>query len=103
MNRLRPKSILLLLFILLIAVLQQSCSTAHRAIKAPIKLEGADYLFEKLKQSEIHFSDFSAKFSAEYTVDKKKTALSGQFRIKHDSLIWISISPILGIEMAFHT
>jgi hypothetical protein len=100
MNRFSALLNLFLIFIVPIALLQQGCSTERRAIKAPLKEEGADYLFGKLKQSEIHFSDLSAKFSAEYTVDKKKTSLSGQLRIKHDSLIWISISPLLGIEMA---
>ena len=100
MNSLKPAIKLLLIFIIPFSLLQQSCSISRRAIKAPLKEEGADYLFGKLKQSEIHFSDLSAKFSAEYTVDKNKTALSGQLRIKHDSLIWISISPLLGIEMA---
>lgn len=100
MNRLSPALKVLLLFVIPVALLQQGCSTERRAIKAPLKEEGADFLFDKLKQSEIHFSDLSAKFSAEYTVDKKKTSLSGQLRIRHDSLIWISISPLLGIEMA---
>ena len=100
MNRSRSAIKLLLIFAIPFAVLQQGCSSARRAIKAPLKEKGADYLFEKLKQNEIHFSDLSAKFSAEYTVDKKKTTLSGQLRIKHDSIIWISISPLLGIEMA---
>lgn len=100
MNRLSPAIRLLLIMAIPFAMLQQGCSSSRRAIKAPLKEEGADYLFAKLKESEIHFSDLSAKFSAEYTVDKKKTSLSGQLRIKHDSIIWISISPILGIEMA---
>jgi len=100
MNKLRPVIKLLLIFVIPLAILQQGCSPARRAIKAPLKEEGSDYLFGKLKKSEIHFSDLSAKFSAEYTVNKKKTSLSGQLRIKHDSLIWISISPLLGIEMA---
>ena len=100
MNRLSTALKLLLIFVIPFALLQQGCSGTRRAIKAPLKEEGADYLFDKLKQSELHFSDLSAKFSAEYTVDKKKTSLSGQLRIKHDSLIWISISPLLGIEMA---
>jgi hypothetical protein len=100
MNRSSKAIKLLLLALIPFALLQQSCSYARRAIKAPLKVEGADYLFKKLKHSEIHFNDLSAKFSAEYTVNKKKTTLSGQLRIKHDSLIWISISPLLGIEMA---
>lgn len=81
------------------AFLLAGCTSSRHIIKAPLKEQGADYLFGQLKKSEIHFSDLSAKFSAEYTNDKKTTSFSGQIRIKHDSLIWISISPLLGIEM----
>ena len=79
--------------------LTEGCTSARHIIKAPLKEQGAEYLFGQLKKSEIHFDDLSAKFSAEYTNDKKTTSFSGQIRIKHDSLIWISISPLLGIDM----
>jgi hypothetical protein len=42
------------LFILLIfsSTFYYSCNTQKQAIKAPIKEEGADYLFAKLKENE---------------------------------------------------
>ena len=67
-------------------------------MKAPIKEEGADFLFGKLKEKELKFDWFSAKFSAEYTNKGKKNSFSGQIRIRKDSLIWISLTPMLGIE-----
>jgi hypothetical protein len=98
MNKIKRAS-KLLLFACSAAFLFAGCTSTRHIIKAPLKEKGADYLFDQLKKSEIHFSDLSAKFSAEYTKDKKTTSFSGQIRIKHDSLIWISISPIMGIEM----
>jgi hypothetical protein len=98
MNRTGRASVLLLI-VCSAAFIMAGCSSTRHIIKAPIKEQGADYLFGKLKNSEIHFGDLSAKFSAEYTNDKKTTSFSGQIRIEHDSLIWISISPLLGIEM----
>jgi hypothetical protein len=89
----------LLILVCSVSFLLAGCTTSRHIIKAPLKEQGADYLFGQLKKSEIHFSDLSAKFSAEYTNDKKTTSFSGQIRIQHDSLIWISISPLLGIEM----
>jgi len=91
----------LILFLLACSTvfLMAGCTTSRQIIKAPLKEQGSDYLFGKLKKSEIHFDNLSAKFSAEYTNDKKTTSFSGQIRIEHDSLIWISISPLLGIEM----
>jgi hypothetical protein len=77
-----------------------SCKTNRSIIKEPIKEYGADYLFEKLKENELKFDWFSAKYNLELIIDKKKTSLSGQLRVQKDSVIWISFSPALGIEMA---
>jgi hypothetical protein len=75
-----------------------SCSPSRKVMKAPIKEEGADYLFGKLKEKELKFDWFSAKFSAEYTNKGKENSFNGQIRIRKDSLIWISLTPMLGIE-----
>ena len=75
-----------------------SCSPARKVLKAPIKEEGADFLFARLKEKEMKFNWFSAKFSAEYSNKGKENSFSGQIRIRKDSLIWISLTPMLGIE-----
>ena len=85
-----PLSILLILLF--------SCSPTRSVMKAPLKEEGADYLFEKLKEKELKYDWLSAKFSATYTNQGKETSFSGQLRIRKDSLIWISLTPMLGIE-----
>jgi hypothetical protein len=76
----------------------ESCSPARKVLKAPIKEEGAEFLFAKLKEKELKFNWFSAKFSAEYSNRGKENSFSGQIRIRKDSLIWISLTPMLGIE-----
>src|ERR1035437_5563102 len=60
-----PSSVLCLLlaFLLLFA----SCSTQRKIIKAPLKEEGPEYLFKKLKEHELQYTWLTAKFSAEYT------------------------------------
>ncbi|MFZ4521755.1 MAG: DUF4292 domain-containing protein [Bacteroidales bacterium] len=75
-----------------------SCSPARKVMKAPIKEEGAAFLFAKLKEKELKYDWFSAKFSADYSNKGKKNSFSGQIRIRKDSLIWISLTPMLGIE-----
>ncbi len=77
-----------------------SCSSTKRLIKEPLKEQGAEYLFENLKQNELKYNYFSARFSASFRQNKNSNSFSGQIRIHKDSLIWISISPALGIEMA---
>jgi len=49
---------------------------------------------------ELHFRYFSARVNAETTIDKQKTSFSANLRIVKDSLIWATISPALGIEVA---
>jgi Domain of unknown function (DUF4292) len=87
-----------ILFFLTSLFLFNSCSPARKILKAPLKEEGADFLFRKLKEKELKFDWFSAKFSAEYANKGKKNSFSGQIRIRKDSLIWISLTPMLGIE-----
>jgi hypothetical protein len=67
-------------------------------MKAPIKEEGADFLFGKLKENELKFDWFTARFSAEYENKGKENSFNGQMRIRKDSLIWITLTPMLGIE-----
>jgi hypothetical protein len=77
-----------------------SCKTSRKTIKSPLKEYGADYLFTKLKENELKFEWVSAKFNLDLIIDKKKTSVTGQVRMKKDSVIWVTLSPALGIEMA---
>jgi len=86
--------------LLLLSLVLFSCQTSRKTIKEPIKEYGADYLFSKLKESELKFEWFSAKFNLDLVIDKKNTSFTGQIRMKKDSAIWVSFSPALGIEMA---
>ena len=88
-----------LLYFLFSILFLTSCSSQKRAIKTPIKEEGAEYLFNKLKEHELKYSWFNAKFSAEYTNKGETKSFDGQIRILRDSIIWLSFTPALGIEV----
>ena len=75
-----------------------SCTGSRKAVRGPIKEQGDEYLMKKLKEHEFKFNQFSSKFNVTYEVDRKKTTVSGNLRIEKDSIIWISITPALGIE-----
>ena len=74
-----------------------SCKTPRSIIKQPIKQEGAEYLFGKLKERELQFTWFNARYSADYQNGNQKHAFSGQIRIQKDTLIWLSLS-VMGLE-----
>lgn len=90
----------LFLLVFLLSLFLVSCKSTRSVIKEPIKEYGADYLFGKLKENELKYDWFSAKFNIDLIIDKKKNSLSGQIRMRRDSVIWITLSPALGIEMA---
>jgi len=94
------RSIYFTINLIALLLLSVSCTTSRKAIREPLMEEGAEFLINKLKENELKFSTLSAKFTAVYAHDRKKTNLSGQLRIKRDSMIWISITPMMGIEMA---
>ncbi|OQX76239.1 MAG: hypothetical protein B6D64_10250 [Bacteroidetes bacterium 4484_276] len=99
MNFTRQNGFLLIIAILIVAGFS-SCKSNRSLIKAPIKEEGPEYLFERLKENEFRFNTFSAKFNVEYSMGKKMFEFKGQVRIVKDSLIWLTFGQDLGFEMA---
>ncbi len=89
---------LTLLLVIITTLLAASCTSTQKAVRAPLKEHGDQYLIEKLKSSELKFGEMAAKFDVNYKIDRKKTSFSGTLRIAKDSIIWISISPALNIE-----
>ncbi len=57
-------------------------------------------LVKKQKENELKFDWFATKSDIVAEVNGDKQNLSAVIRIKHDSLIWISINALLGIEVA---
>jgi len=96
------KSFLLALytaFALLTVFTWSSCTSYRKIIKEPLKAYGTEHLLEEMQAREINAPYISARFSAEMHRNKEKLSFNGQLRMKKDSIIWITISPALGIEM----
>ncbi|MFA8299008.1 MAG: DUF4292 domain-containing protein [Hyphomicrobiales bacterium] len=80
-------------------VFMTSCVSRRKAIREPLKEKGASFLLERLDSSKLNFNTLSLKFNAQLKEKRKTTNIKGQVRIQKDSLIWISFSPALGIEV----
>lgn len=89
-----------IVFIAFISLSLWSCRSERSLYKAPIKEEGASYLLTQLENHELKYKTFAAKFSLHYAGGKEKTSFKGNIRINRDSLIWVSIAPVMGIEVA---
>lgn len=77
-----------------------SCVSKRKLIKQPLKEYGEEFLIDKMQDSEARFEYFAARCNISLKSDKAHAELKGQIRMRYDSVIWISLSPALGIEVA---
>ena len=101
MNKTAVNSFKKILFVAFLRVAAIACTTPRSIIKAPLKSQGESYLLEKMSAAETKFTSLNTRINITLVDEKKsKTNLNGQLRILKDSIIWISLSPALGIEAA---
>lgn len=90
------------LFSVLIAVIVIlfSCRSERSAMKGDVEEAGSEYVMTQLEDHKLNFDSFQAKISVNYTKGNENASFKGNIRIKKDSAIWVSIAPVLGIEIA---
>ncbi len=95
-----------ILLFLLSFFLLPSCKTTKKIVDIPsaqVKLKGADVIevFDSVLANQFEFSYLAAKATVDYTDKSGETqSFDINIRMRHDSAIWISITPLLGIEAA---
>jgi hypothetical protein len=99
MNKMKREILLFKFLMVLIIVLNYSCINQRKTLKKPLKEQGADYLFEQLKKNELKYNLFSAKLSVTVNENKNSNTFYGNIRLKRDTVIWLSVTPAVGIEM----
>jgi hypothetical protein len=78
-----------------------SCKTSKKiVVAAPLKLRGADVIqvFDSVMRNEFTFEWLTLKASVEYTARNESESFDVNLRVRKDSAIWLSITPLLGIE-----
>ncbi len=90
------------LFIFVFGLVFLACKVQEKEnVKIKIKPRSPRYLVNKLLQNEFQFNTITVKANIEVTdTSGKENSFKTHIRIKKDSAIWLSITPILGIEMA---
>ena len=82
------------------------CKTPKKIVDIPsvqVKLKGADVIqvFDSVLVNQFEFSYLAAKATVDYTDKSGETqSFDVNMRMRRDSAIWISITPLLGIEVA---
>ncbi|MBK7967166.1 MAG: DUF4292 domain-containing protein [Bacteroidetes bacterium] len=82
-----------------------SCKSRQKAVTSPTTIvpmenESVEELMNRLDSSAFKAEWISGKASVKTNQDGNETSFNITLRAKKDSVIWISISPLLGIEVA---
>ena len=77
-----------------------SCKTKEVVTKKDLRYKSADFLFGQLAKKEMHYKWLSAKVAVKLKSAKGSNSFSVRLRMLKDSVIWASITPALGIEVA---
>lgn len=77
-----------------------SCKNTERAKRSSLEGKKTDYLIQQMHANAFHFETLSSKAAIELDQGGKKTSFKANIRLRRDSAIWVSITPLLGIEMA---
>lgn len=107
MNNPKAKPVILFPVLLLLFFFHSSCRTTKKAEKPIVIRESkklvertADELLSLIYQNSFNADWLAAKAEVESNVDGKKNSFDITLRMRKDSVIWVSISPLLGLEAA---
>jgi hypothetical protein len=107
MSNLRTKPEALMTALLIIVFFISSCRTVKKTEKPIIIRESktlaertADELLSLINQNSFKAEWLAAKAEVESVVEGKKNTFDITLRMRKDSVIWVSISPLLGLETA---
>ena len=91
MNKLWIIGILLLCF---------ACGNNKHVVTTSIEKRSTKNILKKVEQNQLDYDWFTAKLNGKVEMNGSKTPVSANLRIRKDSVIWISVSALLGIEVA---
>lgn len=86
--------------IILIVTLITGCKNQQLLTREKLPYKGKNFLTEKLEQNQFSYQTLTWKADVDIDQDGKKTGFKINARLIKDTVIWMSISPALGIEVA---
>ena len=84
----------------LVWVTATGCLTGRRATVASLPLREAPELIEELEKRDSDWSTLGVRFESTASAMGKAGTFTLNVRVARDSVIWMSISPALGVEAA---
>lgn len=91
--------LLLIIALANVTIAFSSCSANKALHKNNIKDISANRLIREIEQNNFVFDRFQTKFNAKVETPDANLSLKGQLRMKNDSIVWISVSLPIGVEV----
>jgi len=76
------------------------CKTRRVTQKSPLVNVSSNFVLDQVIQSEFEFETINAKLNVDIEAPDQSSSFKINLRSRSDSLIWMSITPALGIEAA---
>ena len=89
-----------LIYLLALTTILIGCKTKRVTQKSPLVNVGSGFILDQVIQSEFEFESINAKLQVDVDAPNQKGSFKINLRTKSDSVIWMSITPALGIEAA---
>ncbi len=88
------------LWFLALVLIVSSCSVKKET--SNIRMLSANHIVKEVEDNKFEFDNLEAKFNVNILDEKGRNemGLKGQLRMQNDSVIWVSLSLKLGVEMA---
>lgn len=99
MSRLKTREFFIF-FTIITCFLVGSCKVAKNlSPKDELEQRNAQFLIKQIKKAEFNSEWLSAKASVDVLMNGSKQSFKANLRLKKDSVIWLSLTPALGIEV----
>jgi len=88
------------IFLIVLSVIGlTSCKAKFKLFKTDTEEIKINSLITNIENYYVDYNSISVKFQVKFENENKRQILHGIYRIKKDSLIWLSMGPSLGIEI----
>ena len=87
-------------WIIALALFLFACGSSKDVVTSFLENRSSKLIIKKVNQNHLDYNWFTAKLNGKIEVDGTDTPVSVNLRIRKDSVIWLSVSALLGIEVA---
>jgi len=88
------------LWIIALIVFLFACGSNKDVVTSSLEYRSSKSIVKKVNQNHLDYNWFTAKLSGKIEIGGADTPISANLRIRKDSVIWFSVSALLGIEVA---